>query len=85
MSNKGKTMTEETNKQGKPWKIAHRCSSFEQANIHRNRIKLEDKTVEVKVKFLSSDNVFVVKTRSLLSAEEQKAQKKQKKEKKTSN
>ena len=76
---------EEEQRAGKPWKVAHKCASFQEADLHRNRIKLEDKTVEVKVKFLPSDKVFVVKTRSLLSQEEEKAQKKEKKGKKATN
>lgn len=72
MSDKGETMTEETNKSGKPWKVVKKCASFEEADLHRNRVKLEDKTVEVKVKFLSSDKVFVVKVRSLLTEEKKK-------------
>lgn len=53
----------EEQKQGKPWKIIFKSRVFQEADLERKKILEETPECEVKVKFLSSQDLFVVKTR----------------------
>ena len=66
---------------GRPWKIAGRYNSFEEADRKRKQLS-SDKNLQVKVK--KQIKGFVVKTRSTVvepQVEEKKSRKKQRKEK----
>jgi len=54
-------------KEGSPWKIVRRFSSFDEANEKRNEL-LEDPGLQVKVRFMpgcypKNDNYYAVKVR----------------------
>lgn len=58
-------MTEEKveQKQGKPWKIIFRSREYNEADIQRKNYLAENPEAEAKVKFLSTQDQFVVKIR----------------------
>lgn len=66
-------MKEETeHKQGKSWKIVFRTRSYEEADAERKRTLEEFPESQVKVKFLNSQDQFVVKVREPEKKEKKK-------------
>lgn len=57
------TMEENKEQNGKPWKIIFKSRSFQEADLYRKNYISENPGVAVKVKYLSSSDCFVVKTR----------------------
>lgn len=64
-------------KQGRSWKVIFRSRVFEEADLERKKILEDMPECEVKVKFLNSQDTFVVKLRQ---PEEKKHLKKKKKD-----
>lgn len=60
------TMEENKEQNGKPWKIIFKSRSFQEADLYRKNYISENPGVAVKVKYLSSSDCFVVKTRNLV-------------------
>lgn len=54
---------EEENKSGKPWKIIFKSRSYEEADQERKKFLLENDQYDAKVKYLASNDCFVLKIR----------------------
>ena len=50
-------------KQGRSWKVVFRSRVFEEADLERKKILEDMPECEVKVKFLNSQDMFVIKLR----------------------
>lgn len=62
---------------GKPWKIEAKFKTYEEAKQFRSDLeKSENPPEQVKIKYMSSSNLFVVKTRKTEENEGKKTKKK---------
>ena len=75
-----KTKEEEKEVQGRPWKNAAFCTTFDEADKRRNKLIKEDKEGKFQVKVKKLSDRFVVKIRNKLV--EEKKDKKTRKRKK---
>lgn len=55
----------EKQKDGEPWKILSKCRTYEEAVIKKKNFLAENSDVPVKIKFSSSLQLFLVKTRKI--------------------
>lgn len=87
---KNEKSPETSHKQGPPWRTVYRASSYAEADLHRVKLVKEwdeakTDNMQVKVKWMSSTDSFIVKTRkdpSVSSSKEKKTKRPPKKSKK---
>ena len=65
MITEGRNNMEDKEKSGKPWKIIFKSRIFSEADMERKNFLAQNEDYQVKVKYLSSNDCFVVKVRQI--------------------